>query len=740
MSSLSAQHIIWAELVCLLIYLAVMRKELSILSLSIALIFSVSVYAQDALTIQEAVTKAYTEFAPERIKDLKWIPETDEYSFRMGNGMEGKVMKGFIDDRPDELIMDQDIVGKAFQKAGFVVPEEVPDFDWIDKERLLFKFKGQFWEYNYVWKSLSKKISCTRAVSGHEYAPDHTKLAGFIGNNVYISDKLNDTIPVAISEEAGMVYGQAVSRYEFGISKGLFWSNNSMKLAFYEKDERGVSEYGFMNYVPVPASSEPVRYPMAGQTSEIVKVKVYDLKTGNTVTLETGGPDDQYLTSVDWTSDDKYVLVGHVDRSQNNFKLVRYNASNGSMDKVLFEEKDEEYVEPEQGPYILPGKKGDFLWFSERDGFNHIYHYAKDGSLIAQVTSGEHVMKKILHFDEDSRDLFVTGTGSPIESVLYRVNLDDRKMNRLTQEKGTHSVKMSSTGDYFIDTHTSLTTPRRVSIKDRKGTEVKELIDPEDPLKDRKIGSTEIYTIKADDGTDLYCRMIKPSDFDASKKYPVFIYVYNGPHVQLITDRWMGGASLWMHSLAEKGYIVFTLDGRGSNNRGLEFEQAVHGNLGILETEDQMTGVEHLKSLPYVDSDRMAIHGWSYGGFMTLNLMLRHPDVFKVGVAGGAVTDWRFYEVMYTERYMDEPKDNAAGYEATRMPVLADRLQGKLMMIHGSSDDVVVPQHCMVMLNAFINADKQVDFFMYPGHKHNVRGPDRVHLITKIVDYVEQHL
>ncbi|NNC84175.1 MAG: prolyl oligopeptidase family serine peptidase, partial [Flavobacteriales bacterium] len=349
-------------------------------------------------------------------------------------------------------------------------------------------------------------------------------------------------------------------------------------------------------------------------------------------------------------------------------------------------------------------------------------------------------IQRVLHYDEESQELIVLGTGSPIETVAYQVPLDGSSMTRITLESGLHRVKVSDTGKYMIDAYSSLEIPRRTVIRDRSGKVVKTLLDAPDPLKGKKIGTTEIFTIQAEDGTDLYCRMIKPSDFDASKKYPVFVYVYNGPHVQLIHDTWLGAASLWMHHLAEQGYIIFTLDGRGSSNRGLKFEQAVHRQLGLLEVKDQMAGVEYLRSQPFVDADRMAVHGWSYGGYMTLNLMLRQPDAFKVGVAGGAVTDWRFYEVMYTERYMDSPADNPSGYETTRLSSLADKLEGDLLLIHNTSDDIVVPQHYMVMMNAFINADKQVDTFIYPGHKHNVRGPDRVHLIERIVDYVNEHL
>lgn len=708
--------------------------------LFVSLLIGATLSAQEPLTIEESITGAYTTFSRERVKDLKWIPGTETYSFIEGEGASAIIMRGFPDGRPSEKIAGLDLIRKSMEGGGFVSPEEIPPFDWVDDETLMFSFKGQYFGFRYDWKSAVKRISCTRAIGNRDISPDQTLVAGTYQNDLYISNRDLDSIAITNEIDPNVVSGQAVSRYEFGISKGTFWAHDSKKLAFYQKDESDVTEYEILDYAPIPAVSDPAKYPMAGQLSETVRVKVFNLETRQMIQLKTDIPQGDYLTSVTWTENDKHILVGHLDRSQNDYQLVKYNAVSGDKEAVLFSEHDDKYFEPEHEPYILEGMKGQFLWFSERDGYMHIYRYSAKGKLMNQVTSGDRVMSRILHVDKEEKMLYVQGTDSPLESVVYKVSLDGGKMTRITTESGVHSVDFCSSGKYFIDVYSSLETPRDIKVKDKDGKEMDQLLSAKDPFQGRSIGQTEIYTIPAEDGTDLYCRMIKPSDFDPKKKYPVLVYVYNGPHVQLVRNSWLGGASLWMHHMAERGYLIFTLDGRGSKGRGLEFEQAVHRRLGERETADQMTGVEHLRSLDYVDSDRMAVHGWSFGGFMTLNLMLREPGTFQVGVAGGAVTDWRFYEVMYTERYMDEPEDNADGYEGSRVTGLADQLQGDLMLVHGTSDDVVVPQHCMVMLNAFINADKQVDLFLYPGHKHNVRGPDRVHLMTKVLDYIDEKL
>ena len=721
--------------------LAAMIRQVSISIALTLLLGTISINAQKPLTVQESVAEAYTTFLPKSPIALAWIPGEDAFSYLQPVvGGHFEMMKGFLDGRPHEKIIDLYELNQIFESAGFIGPPDFPPYKWIDNENVFLSFKGQYWRANLVWKTGDKAISCLYAAENEEISPDYSLAAYTIGNSLFYSDRNRDSVLIRRGNSPGIIPGQSVSRNEFGISKGIFWSPQSTRLAYYEKDESKVSEYEIMDYVPIPAQAVPFRYPMAGQASETVSIHVYNLVSGNDITLQTEGPEDQYLTSVTWSLDGDYVYVGHLDRAQDNFQLKLYDAKTGKALKTLLEEHSDKYVEPRHDVFPLKGRDGEFLWISEKDGYEHVYHYDKEGKLINQVTSGTKVIKEIVDFNDKDGNLWVMGTDSPLETVLYKVNVDGGPMTRVTAEKGKHQVIMQDDHKHFIDMYSSLAVPLDVKVKNTDGKEVYQISSAADPLAERAIGKTEIVELQAEDGTALFARMIKPSKFDPKKKYPVVIYLYNGPHVQLVEDTWLGGASLWMHTLAEEGYIVFTLDGRGSGDRGKEFEQAVYGRLGIQETKDQMVGVNYLKSLPYVDSQKIGIHGWSFGGFMTLNMMLRNPGVFKVGVAGGPVTDWRFYEAMYTERYMETPESNQRGYEETRLPSLAGELEGKLMLIHGSSDDVVVMQHTMVMMNAFINADKQVDMFIYPGHKHNVLGPDRVHLITKIIDYFDASL
>lgn len=558
-----------------------------------------------------------------------------------------------------------------------------------------------------------------------------------VGPNIYLkSVRLPERKITDHASDSSVSAGIAIHRSEFGITEGLFWSKNGKRLGFYEMDESDVTDYPLADYSSLPGIAEPIKYPMAGQTSHYAKVGIYDLERDTTYYLKTMGPKDEYLTNFAFTPDEDQVYLAVVNREQNEMNLNTFDARTGEFLKTLFTETDDAYVEPERPPIFL--QNGDFLWYSERDGFNHLYRYDRQGKLINQITKGDF---EVLDFTEmrDGKALLEITSGT-MDEALILVDLDSGKSTELIGESGTFSADVHSESGLILVKERSMTVPNDVYILNSKGKKVLNLISSEDPLSDYKIGNIELPVIKSDDGTELQCRLIKPYDFDPEKKYPVLVYVYGGPHVQLIRNNRTAGAALWMFHAANRGYVVFTIDGRGSARRGLEFEQATYLNLGTVEMEDQLKGVAYLKTLPYVDAEKMAVHGWSFGGFMTTSLMLRHPGVFDVGVAGGPVTDWKLYEVMYTERYMDTPEINSEGYDKADLKNYVEQLEGDLLLIHGLDDDVVVPQHSYTLLEAFVDAGVQVDFFVYPGHPHNVRGKDRIHLMTKVLDYIDAHL
>ena len=418
-----------------------------------------------------------------------------------------------------------------------------------------------------------------------------------------------------------------------------------------------------------------------------------------------------------------------------------YDVASGKLRKTLFEEKATKYVEPESPVFFLPKQSNRFIYLSERDGFNHAYLYDVDGNMIEQLTSGEWMINSIEGFNDKGNEVYFYATkDSPLEQNLYACNLKNKKIRRCTPENGTHHVRFNSAGTLFLDSYSSSSQARRVVMYNDKSKEIKQLHQSEDPWSKLDKPQIDVFTIKAKDGTDLYARMIKPINFDANKKYPVIVYVYGGPHAQLITDTWLSGANNFFLFLAQQGYIVWTVDSRGSANRGYEFESAIWRNCGSIEVSDQMDGVNYLKSLPYVDAERIGVDGWSYGGFMTISLKLKNPGVFKTATAGGPVIDWKWYEIMYGERYMSSPEDNPEGYEKASLLNYANQLGGKLLVIHGAQDPTVVMQHSLEFIKRCIKNGKQVDYFIYPDHEHNVIGKDRIHLYEKIYQYHKENL
>jgi dipeptidyl-peptidase-4 len=471
---------------------------------------------------------------------------------------------------------------------------------------------------------------------------------------------------------------------------------------------------------------------MAGQPSEKSAAGIYNVKTGKTVYIKPTGDEEDYITNFGWGPNDQFFYVAEVNRDQNHTKVIKYNTETGELVKVLFEEKNDKWTEPEHPVYFVNDNQ--FIWMSERDGFMNLYLYSDNGELVKQLTSNKWVAQDIVGHTSDM--VYFQGTGEvPTQTNFFSVNLSGEQ-TQLTKG-GTHSATFSSDFKYMYDQMNSITVPNVENICDNKGKKIREVMKADDPYVGTTLGTAEYGTIKAaDDKTDLHYRLIKPSNFDASKKYPVLVYVYGGPHAQMVTDSWLGGASLWMYWMAEQGYLVYTIDNRGSGNRGFEFESVIHRQLGTAEMADQLKGVEHLKSMPFVDGDRLAVHGWSFGGFMTTSLMLREAGMFNAGVAGGPVTDWSYYEIMYGERYMDRPEQNKEGYENNRLMNYVSKLEGKLLLIHGTNDDVVVMQHNLGLVKAFVEEGIQMDFFPYPMHPHNVRGKDRVHLMEKVLTYV----
>ena len=591
-----------------------------------------------------------------------------------------------------------------------------------------------------------KKIVWQDSISGqtaYDWNKASRATAYVEDDQLFIADGQGKKHQLSTDGSREIVYGQSVHRNEFGIEKGTFWSPDGQHLAFYRMDQSMVTDYPQVDIFPRSASYEPDKYPMAGMTSHKVSVGVYDLGTQKTVYLQTGDPTNRYFTNIAWSPDSKTIYMFELNREQNDCRLVSYDATTGAKKAELYRETSDKYVEPLHPIQFLPWDSNLFVMQSQRDGYNHLYLYNKKGEMVKQLTKGVWVVMDVLGFNQKDKSIIIASNEKhALQSNLYAVNIKTLKRTLLDNGEGVHWGKLSSSGTKLYEKYSTPTIPNAINVTaiSNKPTKIK-LLEAEDPWKDFVQPIFDSGSIKAADGmTDLYWRMVKPHDFDITKKYPTVVYVYGGPHAHNVDASWHWASRSWETYMAQKGYIVFILDNRGSENRGLDFEQATFHQLGQIEMQDQMKGVEYLRTLPYIDMNRLGVHGWSFGGFMTISLITNYPDVFKVGVAGGPVIDWKWYEVMYGERYMGTPQNNPEGYAKTSLINKAKDLKGKLQIITGYNDNTVVPQHCLSFLDACIKAGTQPDFFAYPGEEHNMRGHASVHLHERITQYFEDYL
>ena len=693
--------------------------------------------------------KTQYRFIPQNLRGLQWCGDTFIYT-------KGDSLMGGESTKPVRLLFTCQQLNDALTAAGYPTVGSLPAFSVPYKDRpvLAFTAKQVRFHYDYRTNQILGSYKLKKGWGNYDFCPANGYLAFTEGNNLRILSPENQLKAVTEETAAGIVCGKSVHQNEFGIYKGTFWSPKGSALAFYRMDESMVTDYPFVNITTRCATAEPHKYPMAGMKSHEVTVGVYQLATGKTIWLKTGLPKEKYLTNIAWSPDEKSIYIAELNREQNEMHLVRYSAETGEKEADLFTETDEHYVEPQHPVLFLPDNPEQFIWQSRRDGYDHLYLYNTKGELLKQLTQGKWEVLDVLGFDEKGKALYFSSTApSRVSSFDYgdalyvgtsRLDLRRGKCYKVTSGglQGVHSTQLSASGKYLLDTYSAPDVPREINVLDaQKGETMRTLLTAKDPYAGYAMPEITVGTLKAADGTtDLNYRLVKPINMEAGKKYPTIVYVYGGPHAQLVTGGWKNGVGGWDIYMAQRGYVIFTLDSRGSANRGRDFEQVIHRQLGVNEMADQVKGVEFLRSLPFVDGDRIGVHGWSYGGFMTTNLMCSYPDLFKVGVAGGPVIDWSNYEIMYGERYMDRPQENPEGYKAANLKLKAGNLKGHLLLIHGDIDPVVVWQHSLGFLKACVDANTYPDYFVYPRHLHNVIGKDRPHLYEKITRYFDDYL
>lgn len=711
------------------------------------LLSSSTVYAQRNFTIDETVIGP-SKFAPETIFGIQWSKDSDTFT-HLDSKYEQLIARSAKDNWSERTLATIEELKNALEKV--ITSEKITlrsfpySYKWIDKDNIQFEYttenKSYEINYNVNTKTAAVKKSTPTGLSQVQHN-QHT--AYLVGNNIEILTASGEKIQVTKDTVDGIVNGSDYThRQEFGIDKGMWWSPNGKLLLYYRKDETRVTKYPLPQWDARVAKVQYIRYPMAGMKSEEVSLVIYNTENNSSTILQTGEPKEQYLTSVTWDPSNDYVYVGVLNRGQDHLKLNQYNAKTGDFVKTLFEEKSSTWVEPQHDLIFLPNNPKQFLYQTDLGGYNQLYVYSTDGKLVKSLGHEDVIVVDFKGFNTNATKAYYIGaTNKGLERHLFEVEIKTGKTTQLTKINGIHNASISSTGNFVLDQYSNLDTPNKIQVINRKNGQTTSILEAANPF-DGKINlpKIEFKELLSPDGiTPLNARITYPTNFDPSKKYPVMVYLYGGSHAQLVTDRWLGGVGYFDLYMAQNGYIVFTLDNRGSDARGRDFTRVTHRQLGEHEIADQLAGVNFLKTLPYVDQDNMGIFGWSYGGFMTTSLMTKHNETFKAAVAGGPVIDWKYYEVMYGERYMDTPQENPEGYKKTSLLDKVDRLKGNLLIIHGAQDPVVVQQHSMDFIEQCIKKGIQVDYFLYPSHEHNVRGKDRIHMYQKIANYFDLHL
>ena len=671
------------------------------------------------------------------------------------------------------LTMEEAVLGRNVRPAGISA-------SWKDSETFMFRKDGKWMQENLRTGEISE-YAATRLPEGFpKEAENITRsdagtFAYTVGKDLFIFGK--SPVLVAKSENPDITYGQTVSRNEFGIDGGIFWSPDGSKLAFYRKDDSKVSDFPLLDITTRTGSLKDIKYPMNGMDSENVRLGIYDVETGKTVWCDVDEyGSDQYLTNISWSPDSRNIFIQVLDRTQKHLKLNMYRASDGSLARTVLSEDDSRYVEPLDPLRFFEGTYSFIYRTNNRDGYRNLYLCDTLGT-VRRLTA---VDADVEYLANDGRFVYYTSAEvSPVENHLFRIEVkaslrhfdklsakqDNRSLSlpkgqsmakipadivakakfgkpvRLTTEEGWHTISLNEDCTKYIDNYSSFNVPRVTNIMTADGKLLRNLVSAEDPLKAYKTGEVLFGTVKSADGKyDNWYRLFLPTDFDPAKKYPVVLYVYGGPHSQMVQNTWLGQVRMWEMLMAQKGYIVYVQDNRGTQNRGAEYEKAIHRQCGQAEMADQMMGIDMLKALPFVDSDRIGVHGWSYGGFMTISLMTNYPETFKVGVAGGPVIDWKWYEIMYGERYMETEATNPEGFSQTSLIGKVDNLKGKLLICQGAIDNTVVWEHSLSFVQECIEKNVQLDYFPYPCSEHNVFGRWRIHLMDKVTDYFDDYL
>lgn len=661
----------------------------------------------------------------------------EKFSYKSGKS------KGFVLG-PDELASGK----KAIELDGYQFSaDESKVLITTDQESIYrYSTKGLYYVYDFAAKKL-RQINTSGKASHATFSPDGNYVSFVSGNNLYFED-VNSGKRTTITKTGvpnKLINGMSdwVYEEEFAFTKAYEWSPDGKYIAYYEFDESNVKEFDMPMYGGgLYPEHYKFKYPKAGERNSIVRILIYAVETGKTMVANVGKETDQYIPRINWTKRPGKLLIQRMNRNQNQLDLLVIDADSGKPD-LMHSEKSNTYIDVFDDLTFL--SNGDeFLWTSETEGYKHIYLFNLNGKMTGKVTKGEWEVTNVYGVNEKKGLIYYQSTEEgPLTRNIYSIGLDGKGKTKLSEATGQNRAQFSKGFKYYINTHTDANTPPTITLHNSKGKQVR-VLESNEKLKSalKTVNAPKKEFFKFNTGkVELNGWMIKPNDFSEKKKYPVFMYVYGGPGSNTVGDSWGGANQLWYMHLAELGYIVVSVDNRGTGSRGREFKHCTYQELGKLETEDQIASAEYLMSLPYVDASRIGIQGWSYGGYMTSLCLTKGAKYFKAGIAVAPVTNWRFYDTIYTERFMRTPKENASGYDDNSPINHVEKMTGKYLLVHGSADDNVHYQNTMEMISALVDANKQFDLFIYPDKNHGIYGGNtRYHLYTKMTEFLKENL
>lgn len=709
------------------------------------------VSASQTLTVERIYTEPPLDGSPP--KSIRWLPDSKGVSFleerqdgdavqthlvvaRLNNGKRSTLCIADTVTVPDDLSSSDSGVFK------------IGTYRWAKQGNLgVFSFKGDIFTINRETGAIVRRTQTEPDEANIAFAPDGQRIAFTRGHDIWaidvdtseevqLTDTGNDSLLNGVLD---WVYMEEL--FTRGNVKGYWWSPDSRKIAYLQIDEKPVEQFPIVDFLPVYNRADMQHYPKAGSKNPIVRVGIYSFDSGRTVWTDVDTTDDSYIARVNWLGDSEHVTIEKLNRNQDDLHLIVADAATGASHPILEESKDTWINVTYMTHYYESSDR--FVWNSERDGHSHLYLYKTDGTPIRQLTVGSWDVTSLDAVDEKRGHIYFTALEKSIlERHLYRVGENGRDLRRVTRGEGTHSVVFSPDNRYYIDRFSSTTTPVSIAVHDATGRKRFAIYeDTFDELTAYELPAPEMFRIRSDEGLEFQCSMIKPANFDPTRKYPVIVYVYGGPHAQVVRNSWGGTRYLWHAMMAQRGYIVFSLDNRGSFGRGPAWEDPVLKNMGSVELKDQLAGVDYLKSQSFVDPGRIGIWGWSYGGYMTCVAMFKAPGVYAAGAAVAPVTDWHYYDSIYTERYMKLPKDNEEGYEESAPINFVDGLQSAFLLVHGTSDDNVHMSNSLGLVNELIEHGKDFDLLLYPRKLHSISGnAARVHLYRRLTKFFDRNL